>query len=269
MEVLMSRSGPHSSHSQKSGLARFLGWFSFGLGVPQLLAPRAFTQGIGAKYDDGTRAATQIVGVREIVAGAGILASRRPAPWLWARVGGDVMDLALLGAALRSKRERPERLGGATAFVVGALAADLTAALRHSRTHEPVHAAEEHRHVRAAITVWRPREEVVGFWETFEHEPSFIHEDGALVRFAPSPDQLGTEITFDMHWEPPLGTVGDTVAKLFGAEPEQQVEDDLRRFKQVMETGEVIRSDGSPEGPKASRLLRQRPAQPLPAGSES
>jgi len=40
------------------------------------------------------------------------------------------------------------------------------------------------------------------------------------------------------------------------------VKDDLRRFKQVMETGEVVRSEGSPEGQNARRHLKQRPAQP-------
>ena len=47
---------------------------------------------------------------------------------------------------------------------------------------------------------------------------------------------------------PPAGRVGAPVATLFGEEPTQQLRDDLRRFKQVMETGEVVRSDGSLEG---------------------
>ena len=44
--------------------------------------------------------------------------------------------------------------------------------------------------------------------------------------------------------------------------PDQQIRDDLTRFKQVLETGQVVRSEGSPEGPLASRLPRQRPAAP-------
>ena len=50
-------------------------------------------------------------------------------------------------------------------------------------------------------------------------------------------------------------------AKLFGEEPGQQINDDIRRLKQVLETGEVVRSHGSPEGMGRS-ILRQRPAQP-------
>jgi uncharacterized membrane protein len=53
------------------------------------------------------------------------------------------------------------------------------------------------------------------------------------------------------------------VAKLFGESPDQQVRDDLRRFKQVVETGEVVRSEGSPEGSRTRRLISQRPAQPV------
>ena len=54
------------------------------------------------------------------------------------------------------------------------------------------------------------------------------------------------------------------VAKLFGEEPGQQVAGDLRRFKQVMETGEVLRSDGSPHG-YGQKL--QRPARPMRGGN--
>ena len=53
------------------------------------------------------------------------------------------------------------------------------------------------------------------------------------------------------------------VGKLAGSEPLAKVKDDLRRFKQHAETGEVSRSDGTPEGERAERKLKQRPAQPL------
>ena len=53
------------------------------------------------------------------------------------------------------------------------------------------------------------------------------------------------------------------VQKLVGAEPLAKVKDDLRRFKQHVETGVIARSDGTPEGESAERKLKQRPAQPL------
>lgn len=83
------------------------------------------------------------------------------------------------------------------------------------------------------------------------------------VRFSDAPRQLGTEVRVDLEYQAPGGMLAAAVATLFGEEPEQQIGDDLRRLKQVMETGLVVRSEGSPEGTSTRRLLRQRPAQPL------
>ncbi len=84
------------------------------------------------------------------------------------------------------------------------------------------------------------------------------------VRFDPAPGERGTEVRLELEYTVPGGVVGATIAKLFGEEPEQQVKDDLRRFKQQLETGQVVHSEGSPEGTFARRQLKQRPAQPLP-----
>ena len=65
------------------------------------------------------------------------------------------------------------------------------------------------------------------------------------VRFVPAPGGRGTEVHVDLRYEPPAGKVGQLVAKLFGEEPSQQVAGDLRRFKQVLEIGEVVQSDAS------------------------
>jgi uncharacterized membrane protein len=85
------------------------------------------------------------------------------------------------------------------------------------------------------------------------------------VRFTPAPGGRGTEVRVQLSYVIPGGKLGAAVAKLFGEQPEQQVGDDLRRFKQVMETGEVVRSDGSPAGHSARWQLHQREAQPLPS----
>lgn len=95
-------------------------------------------------------------------------------------------------------------------------------------------------------------------------EGSKVATTGA-VTFTPAVQDQGTEVTVELSYKPPAGRLGAAVALLLGEEPEQQIRDDLRRFKQIIETGEVIRSDGSPEGMRTSRLLHQRPAQPLPA----
>jgi uncharacterized membrane protein len=63
----------------------------------------------------------------------------------------------------------------------------------------------------------------------------------------------------ELHYNPPGGRIGAMVARLFGEAPEQQIEDDLRRFKQLMETGDIIESDASIQG---GRQPFQQPAQP-------
>jgi uncharacterized membrane protein len=83
------------------------------------------------------------------------------------------------------------------------------------------------------------------------------------VWFVPAPDEVSTEVHVVLVYEIPGGAVGKAVAKYFGEEPHQQLDDDLRRLKQVLETGEVVRSDGAPWGKRARKEFPQRPAQPL------
>jgi uncharacterized membrane protein len=89
-----------------------------------------------------------------------------------------------------------------------------------------------------------------------------------FVRFVDAPGDRGTEIHVELSYDAPGGGAGDFAAKLFGEQPHQQVKDDLRRCKQVLETGGVVRSDGTPHGISAPGQVRQRPAQPVSAGRE-
>jgi hypothetical protein len=107
---------------------------------------------------------------------------------------------------------------------------------------------------RAAITVNRSPDEVRRLWG--EQKPQFIEETDADVEFKPAPGDRGTEIYVDV-------AEGGRLEKLFGAGRLAKVKDGLRHFKQLVETGEVPRSDGTPEGESAGRKLKQRPAQPL------
>ena len=68
------------------------------------------------------------------------------------------------------------------------------------------------------------------------------------VRFAEAPAGRGTEVHVALTYEPPAGAAGAALAKLFGEEPDQQVREDLRRFKRIMETGEIATTDGQPSG---------------------
>ncbi|MGQ5261378.1 SRPBCC family protein [Micromonospora sp. ZYX-F-536] len=83
------------------------------------------------------------------------------------------------------------------------------------------------------------------------------------VRFIPVAGGRGTEVRIELGYRAPGGVLGTRAAKLFGENPQQQVCDDLRRFKQVIETGEITRSDGSPDGSNVQQQVKQRPAQPL------
>ncbi|MBY8875086.1 SRPBCC family protein [Micromonospora sp. PLK6-60] len=87
--------------------------------------------------------------------------------------------------------------------------------------------------------------------------------NAGTVRFVPAPDGVSTEVHVVLTYDIPGGAVGKAVARYFGEEPHQQLDDDLRRLKQVLETGEVVRSEGAPWGKRARKEFPQRPAQPL------
>ena len=103
---------------------RALGWLSLALGGGALAMPRAIADLIGVEHDGGL---IPLVGAREIVAGIGLLTQRDKTPWLWARVLGDVMDIALLEAALRNDRNRRDRVAVALAAITAITAADVFA----------------------------------------------------------------------------------------------------------------------------------------------
>ncbi len=283
-------------------VARGLGWFSIGLGLAQIAAPRTVARMIGVSDDDTNRNALLAIGLREIASGVGILTQDRPAVPLWARFGGDVVDLALLGRAFRSDEAERNRLAVAAAAVLGVTVLDLITSQRVGRNGEAVELATgalarrgKGVRVRRDITIAKPPEEVYRFWRNFENLPRFMEHlesvqilderrshwrakapagagvewdaeiiedrpnelivwrslDGAdvpntgSVRFVPAPGGRGTEVNVELRYDPPGGKLGATVAKLFGEEPGQQVDGDLRRLKQVLETGEVVHSDAS------------------------
>jgi uncharacterized membrane protein len=288
-------------------VARGLGWFSVGLGLTEIAAPRAVARVIGVRNDERHRNAMFALGVRELISGVGILMQPRSSGWLWARLGGDVVDLAFLGSALKSDDAKRGRLAAATAAVVGVTLLDLRTGreLRRrsgnggGRPHE-----RELVEVSKGITVRGVPEDVYAFWRDFQNLPRFMEhlesvqvlsdrrsrwkakapggstveweaeivEDrpneligwrvvgdadvthAGTLRFSPAPGGRGTEVRVDLRYDPPGGVIGTTIAKFFGEGPGQQVESDLRRFKQVIETGEVVHSDASVHrGPHPAR----------------
>ena len=77
-------------------------------------------------------------------------------------------------------------------------------------------------------------------------EISDIRNSGT-VEFLPTTNR-GTIVRVTLTYEPPAGYAGSLVAKLFGEEPSQQVAEDLRRFKSLMETGMIIKVEGQTSG---------------------
>ncbi len=71
------------------------------------------------------------------------------------------------------------------------------------------------------------------------------------VRFKPASGDRGTEVHVEMVYNPPAGKLGAAVAKLFREEPNQQVSGDLRRFKALMEAGEIPTTEGQPHGQRS------------------
>ncbi len=73
-------------------------------------------------------------------------------------------------------------------------------------------------------------------------------DNSGFVRFKPAPGDRGTEVKVVIEYAPPGGALTAAVAKLFGEEPEQQIGDELRRFKMLMEAGEIATTEGQPKG---------------------
>jgi uncharacterized membrane protein len=280
-----------------------LGWFSVALGVTEILAPRVVAAIAGARIRPQTMSTIRLLGLRELASGIGILSKTRPDVWLWARVAGDAMDLALLGKTLASPKTEQSRTITSIVSVLGVTALDLQSAIECSREQRGI-TEPEGIHVLSAITVNRSREEVYRYWRDLEHLPTFMAHlqsvttqsngrtrwvakgpmgipleweaeivsdqpnenlawrscegsdvpNQGSVRFLDAPGGRGTEVRVELRYDPPAGAIGAAIAKLFGAEPGQEIAGDLRRFKQVIETGEVLHSDASiHKGPHPAR----------------
>jgi uncharacterized membrane protein len=290
-----------------NGLSSLLGWFSVGLGVAQIVAPGKLARLIGVRSTARSKIVMQAVGVREVAHGVGILSNPRSKEWVGTRLGGDALDLALLGVAL-AKSERRGRTIAAAAAVLGVGALDLLETQRLAERRKAASPADANRAqvpARRSITVEHPQHEAYAAWRDFgsfprfmrhvesvelldekrsrwrtagpagssiaweteiveEREPELIawrsthegtlHHEGR-VTFRAAPKGQGTIVTVEMRYAPPGGRMAAALLKLFRKEPGQQLADDLRRFKQVLETGEVVLSD-------STTTRRPRHAQP-------
>jgi uncharacterized membrane protein len=303
----MPRTGRHADGNDR--LSAALGWLSLGIGVAHLLAPRAVARATGVLEQP---ILLRAIGMREIASGVGILSQRKPTGWLWTRVAGDAMDLALLGvSAARGSGPQRRRVATTTAAIAGVTVLDVLSSVQHS---ELVGSARDRTasgaiSVEKAITVNRPAEEVYRFWRNFDNLPRFMQhleevkiiddkrshwkarapigtsvewdaevtvdqpgqllawhsvegaevDNAGTVHFERAPGGRGTIVRVDLQYSPPGGTAGALIARLLGEEPAQQIDEDLRHFKQLIETGEIPTTVGQPSGPRGpiARLLRK------------
>lgn len=116
-------SGP-SLKQPADQLARALGWFSIGLGVVELFAPRRVTETLGM---EGREAMVRAFGAREIMAGIMTLSVEKNAG-LWARVGGDGLDAAALLSGLTPDNPKKGNVALALLMVGGIAILDYRAA---------------------------------------------------------------------------------------------------------------------------------------------
>ncbi len=256
-------------------LATGLGWFSIGLGVAQIVAPRGMSRLIGVKDTDGNTAVMRAVGMREIAAGIGLLSDPKPTGFAVARVAGDVMDLAMLANALNTPENNRGRTALATAAVLGVGLLDVLASEKLASTvPKVVHPAMPASTIelRRSVTIARPIDDVYAFWRNVESLPQFMkHIDSVrkvsdqrsneliswrtigvsdltghgTVAFRPAPGGRGTEVHADVSYQAPGGALGAKIARFFRDVPGVRIENQLNVLKQIMETGEEVRSDSS------------------------
>jgi uncharacterized membrane protein len=256
-------------------IARGLGWFSVGLGLAQILAPRTVCRLVGLPP---ATTLMRLCGLRELACGIGIVTQRNPAPWLEARVAGDAIDLACLAVAAPFDASRGGRIGAAAAVVAGVTALDVYCSGELARRRAaPLHIAD-------TITIDRPAEALYAFWRDLSnlprvmphvksvrmidaqrshwtaHGPEGLIEwdseiiddrpnqrlawrslDGSpvfnagSVRFDASRDGGGTRVTVELLYDPPTGTIGASLAKLLGRSGE--IRADLTALQRLVAPG--------------------------------
>ncbi len=303
------------------GWARGLGWFGVGLGAAELLAPSALLGLLGLRSTRRRRRILRALGAREVGSSLALLTSPRPGRWLWSRVAGDLVDLALIGGgALADRRTRADRASVGLAAVTVVTAVDLWASLRRgdpdrghgatavARSSSPTSSTTAHGvPISAVITIQRPAAEIYDLWRDFENLPRFMShlqrvevrdplssrwhasvtgrdalawdavivedrpseriawhsvegapfEHTGEVRFVSAPGGRGTEVHLRMNLLPGAGAAAkltgaanlekaaSTLGRLVRRLPEQLIAADLKRLKQLLETGEITRSDAS------------------------
>jgi uncharacterized membrane protein len=295
-----------SGSARQSVAARNLGYLSLGLGAGALLMPRWLARVSGLEQH---RELLPFVGLRELASGIGLLSQTNKTPWLWSRVIGDGMDLAVLASSVLSPRN-PRRLSAAvaTAVVAAITAIDTEQSIRSSTGADGFPSAARDAFVTTSIIVGKSAQECYTFWRNPSNLSRFSPmlesvtaldertsrwvarsvvgakvtwdsrltqdapgeriawrslEGGSLyhagvVSFEQASGGRGTLVRVTMHFKVPGGRAALALAKVLGADPRTEVREDLRRFKQLLEAGEIATTRGQPSG-RRSLLGRMTP----------
>lgn len=214
-----------SDHGAET-FARALGWFSIALGAAELIAPRRVARLIGAPPTSGNTNLLRSYGARELATGIGILTQPYEARWLWSRVGGDAIDLTTLGTAATQEGADRNRLAIAAATVAGVTALDVLCAQRVSAAGEQIDVFGWNRSKEQAVTIKASLDQVEAAWLDWCSSGRSQLKPNYAVRFEPAPGARGTEV------------------HLSGGGSKGILREELRQFKQMVETGEVPVSDG-------------------------
>ena len=273
-----------------TGLTRFLGWFSIGLGVCEVLTPGAVSRIAGSRNHKGL---VRFYGLREIAAGVGILTNpQNPSKWLWARVAGDVVDIA----SILNGSRNGTAAAGALAAVAGVTALDVYCAQRATADSEGMQDVER---AETSLMINCSPAECYRYWREVSNFPNFVRElksvqttgektshwvmslprnagevewdaeitedvpdqriswqskpgsDATVngsVTFEAAPGGRGTVIRVQMDYDFAGRSIAAPASRLLGMNPEQFANKALRRFKQILEIGEVTETEGQPAG---------------------
>jgi uncharacterized membrane protein len=155
------------AHAAPEQLARGLGWFSIGIGIAQVVAPRTVARLCGVPVPPPFMV---LCGLREIVCGVGLLTQDEPQPWIRTRLAGDALDLVGVGAGALVPGADRRRLAVAGAAVAGVSALDAYCSYqltRSGRHHPP-------RHETITIEIDCDAQTLYGYWRELANLPQVM-----------------------------------------------------------------------------------------------
>jgi len=91
-------------------------------------------------------------------------------------------------------------------------------------------------------------------WIVWRSDPDSLVPNNGSVQFRKAPGDRGTEVTVALQYAPPAGPIGKAFASMFGKNPEHVVREDLRKFKQLLEAGEIATTVGQPHGRRSAMV---------------